>query len=287
MTNFDKITDRTQLVQSMLVPYSKEELDLCLFESEWESVLNRLYDQNRMLIRIAWNFRRWLLGEIPAPKATFSDLLFPGNDQLGNYCAVLLEKLRDLMIKTHELPGSCLKLVAKVARSFVTLVKVLHDIRPSGYLRKVQYALERIFKYLVGDLRAPVNEFEYERIIRDLFAELDDSLKRNASELCTFESEQALQKQRRASVPPQAARRGAHRIDRTAAAMAEQVWRDAQDKPEVSRWCVKSRVTYFAAFDFYKKLLATCHIYTPEHFVRCLNSARNRRNYKLRFAKRD
>lgn len=289
MDNFEEITERKSLKERMFQPYSDEELTELLADDPWGAIFYGLYYQILKLIQVAINLKDVVQGKTPASEnASCSDLLYPNNDPSGNYLDALIRKWRDLMLKVRKIkiPTSCYKVANSVTRLFASFVKKLTEIRPSGLLRKAQYAFERIFGYLAEDSRAPSNDLEYEQLIRKLFDELLESLKLNATDMCTFEAEIRHNLSRVYASAALKRATKASRFDEGTAEHIKAIWDDEQENQYVQSMCGKGHVTYAAVFEHKRRSLARFNIHTLHDFVRCLESARNRRNYRIKNPKK-
>ena len=287
MYNSDEITDDESLKKTRFKPYSEEELTELLDEDPWEAIFSGLYVQILFLIRVAMNFNDYVQGKVSASECpSFSDKLHLNYDPHGNYLAVLIEKWRAVTLKVKKIPSSCHKLATSITRLFASLVNKLQDIRPSGVLRKAQLAFEHLFKYLFEDLRAPTNDLDYQCLIKELFDEFSKNFNQNAADMSDFEAEirNGLLRNRESVATARAAK--SSRFDEKTATDVMEIWQDEQKNQIVKGYCGKGRITHAAVFEHMKKKLARHKIYTLRDFVRCLESARNRHNYRLKFPKK-
>lgn len=266
----------------VLVAYSHEELAARYENWQWESVLRQIHYQNLMLFKATEAFSDFIGGNAPMPTTPLSSLLRPARNAETNYSDLLLWQLLNLMLKTpyEEIPA--LGIACEASRSTTTLLDALDELNPTNYLFEARSAIERIFNLLNKKSDAPANAKSYCDELNELFPTFTRNCVQNAKELTYFEAnmrQAARQKsfmQKTRKTP-----RAAHFND-TQRKMATSIWLEAQQNPALQSICNGTRVSHAAAFTYYQRPLKFADINTPEDFVRCLESERNRHNYRYK-----
>lgn len=274
-----------ELRKELNKPYSREELALHFEGRACKTIFECMHSQNYFLLEEAFNFRDLLMGNAPVPETPFSVLLKPSRDPYLNYSGSILEKLEGIMTENAYDKMPCPKIVYFASRSTQTLLRELEQINPTKPLFKARAAIEQLFCIIAHVTKVPANEDAYHQEVTELLHAFKKGCAENAEELTVLESDVRHQHVKMLwQEMPRKTPRAAH-FTAAQRATALEVWNHAQEQAAFLGLCNKARPSRQCAFLWGKQYLKAVGINTPEDFIRCLESERNRRNYNLKMGK--
>lgn len=278
------LDENQEQVGGALQSYSREEFAALCQNWQWEAIFRGIIAQNAMLYNETEHFADFIAGNAQRPQTPLSSLLRPASNPSANYSESLLRQLYDLMTKTSPEEVICPETGNIASRSTFTLLDALEQISPTRYLVDARAAIERIFILLLSKTRPTISMGAYHRELKELFETFIKSCAQNARELTFQEQELWHCSMKHLKIKPKKTPRPSlfNDIQRET---VKRVWQEAQHNDFLLGNCSKTRLTHAMAFNHFKSELRVTGINTLEDFNRCLESERNRNNYRYNMGK--
>lgn len=270
--------DIATLKQMIYVPFTEDELarydenartGVTLFEY--------MHGQNRTLFQPLVCLDKYKRGELPAPPPNFGSLFYPAHDPTANFSADIWRALETYLVEQD--PGGVPVTDAFIfaSRSTKTLISRLEALYPTGALVQADNAFKRLVRLVSAPPAKRRAGLSYADEVHEIVSDFVRGCEANAAALTEFLRDEYAKDPKLAASLHQ--RRGTPRFTHEQRTFAMLIWKRGTESEQVRRYARSPRIGYEDVYRLFAKDLAEVGILTCEQFRKCVQSARNEKNY--------